>query len=584
MGAKDISKTMTLKDRVTGTLKNINGGTVQYKKNLKDLKKTANQTWKAVKVGVAAGAAAVAAAAGAGVLAASKFAETGDRIDKLSQKIGISRQAFQEWEFILSQSGTSVETLQMGFKTFVTQIDQAAAGTGKGAEAFKSLGISVTGTNGQLKNQETLFNEAVTALQGMEDGTKKAQLANQLLGRSGSELMPLLNGAAGSVEQMKKQAYELGLVIGNEGVDAAVEWTDAVDQAKRAMGGLFNTLAASTMPYFNKGIQWVVDKMPTVRKFVVGAFEAIRQAVERNVEKFNHVKAAVADLGGKIFGTFSPDGQGGGAVSWMIDTGIPKFIDGVAGVLSVATDIYNFVSDNWSKFEPLIYGIVGGLIAYKIAIKGIAAWKQIAAAAQWAWNAAMGANPIGLVVLGIASLIAVGTLLIRNLDNIKLAGQKTWNGLLAGAEWMINGVIKAVNWMADKALRPINKIIEGVNRITGSSIKTVEFGINTVDFTAAKYDIEGKEFDWRWKKEPRKESPDTIMQQLEEQQKNCEIKQQQQAESQTELVSALEENTSMLQSTKGGGNTISITVNGSDLTAEEIADKLVPRIERKLFA
>ena len=100
MGAKDISKTMTLKDRVTGTLKNINGGTVQYKKNLKNLEKTANKAWKAVKVGAAIGVAAIAGAAGASVVAANKFAATGERVDKLSQKIGLSRQGFQEWVII----------------------------------------------------------------------------------------------------------------------------------------------------------------------------------------------------------------------------------------------------------------------------------------------------------------------------------------------------------------------------------------------------------------------------------------------------------------------------------------------------
>ncbi|MCB5259638.1 MAG: hypothetical protein LHW48_04085 [Candidatus Cloacimonetes bacterium] len=468
-------------------------------------------------------------------------------------------------------------------KTLVTQVDQADKGVGKGAENFKRLGINVRDASGNLKNQETLFNEVAVALQNMEDGSEKARIANELLGRSGSELMPLLNGAAGSIEEMKKQAQDLGLIISDEGVDAAVIWTDAVDQAKRAMGGLFNTLASSAMPHFNKGIQWLVDKMPSVRKFVVDTFESIRQAIENNAEKFDRVKAAIDEIKNKIFGAFSPDGEGGGAINWLLETGIPGVVDGIASVLSVATDVYNFISDNWSKFEPLIYGIVGALIAYKAIKMGIATWTGIVTAAQWAWNAALNANPIGLVVIGIAALIAVGTLLIRNWDNVKLAGQKTWNSILSGVEWMVNGVIKAFNWMVEQALKPLNKLIEGINKITGASIATVEFGIKTVDFSAAKYDVEDKEFDWRWKKEPG-DSPDAIMAEVTAQQKKYELEQKQQATSQTQLVSALEENTEMLHSTRGGGNSFNITVVGTDLTAEEIADKLVPRIERKLFA
>ena len=51
---------------------------------------------------------------------------------------------------------------------------------------------------------------------GMTDNqAEKARLANELFGRSGSELMPLLNGEAGSIEAMKEQAHELGLVLGD---------------------------------------------------------------------------------------------------------------------------------------------------------------------------------------------------------------------------------------------------------------------------------------------------------------------------------------------------------------------------------
>src|SRR5690606_24942247 len=166
--------------------------------------KTGSKFGKLAK-GVGVGAAAIGAAAagaGAGMYAmATKAAGTTDRIDKLSQKIGLSREGFQEWDFIMSQSGGSVEGLQMGFKTLVNSVDQAIDGTGKGAESFEALGVSVKDASGNVRDQETIFNESVVALQNMEDGTEKAKLANDLFGRSGAEMMPLLNGAAGRSEE-----------------------------------------------------------------------------------------------------------------------------------------------------------------------------------------------------------------------------------------------------------------------------------------------------------------------------------------------------------------------------------------------
>ena len=58
----------------------------------------------AAKWGAAIGGAAI-VAGGALLSVANKASTALDRVDKLSQKIGISRKGFQEWDYVLSQSG-----------------------------------------------------------------------------------------------------------------------------------------------------------------------------------------------------------------------------------------------------------------------------------------------------------------------------------------------------------------------------------------------------------------------------------------------------------------------------------------------
>ncbi|MEO7904644.1 MAG: phage tail tape measure protein [Candidatus Saccharimonadales bacterium] len=175
----------------------------------------------------------------------------------------------------MSQSGGSVEGLQMGFKTMVNSIDQAVAGSGKGAESFAALGISVTDANGAVKDQETVFNEAVIALQGMEEGTEKAKLANDLFGRSGAEMMPLLNGAAGSIDEMKQQAHDLGLVLTDESIDAGVNFTDTIDQLQRAFGAAVAEIGVQFMPMIEKFANFIIDNMPTIQAVITTVFDAI---------------------------------------------------------------------------------------------------------------------------------------------------------------------------------------------------------------------------------------------------------------------------------------------------------------------
>jgi hypothetical protein len=161
-----------------------------------------------------------------------------DRVDKLSQKIGLSRVAFQEWDYILGQSGASVEGLQMGIKTLSNAADEAKKGTALYAESFDKLGVSVTDTNGKMKDQEILFSEVFSALADMENQTERTAIANKLLGRSATELAPTLNTSKEEIEQLRKEAHDLGVVYSDELIDAGVLLGDNIERLTKAFDGL----------------------------------------------------------------------------------------------------------------------------------------------------------------------------------------------------------------------------------------------------------------------------------------------------------------------------------------------------------
>lgn len=204
------------------------------------------------------------AAAGALVKFAESSASTADHVDKMSQKIGISRQAYQELDFICSQSGTSVDSLQVGMKSLVSAMDGAASGTASNVEQFNKLGVSVTNADGSLRSSEEVMWETLSALQSMDNETEKARLATELFGRSGTELLPLLNSESGSLEEMKQQAHDLGLVLDDELIDSGVSLTDTIDQMKRSFGSIVTQLGASLMPIVEKVAKYVIDNMPKI--------------------------------------------------------------------------------------------------------------------------------------------------------------------------------------------------------------------------------------------------------------------------------------------------------------------------------
>ena len=161
-----------------------------------------------------------------------------DRVDKLSQKIGLSRVAFQEWDYILGQSGASVEGLQMGLKTLSGAADEASKGNKQYKDSFDKLGVSVIDVNGNMKDQETLFNEVFSALADMENQTERTAIASDLLGRSATELAPTLNTSKEEIEQLRQEAHDLGVVYSDEVVDAGVALGDNIDRLKKSFDAL----------------------------------------------------------------------------------------------------------------------------------------------------------------------------------------------------------------------------------------------------------------------------------------------------------------------------------------------------------
>lgn len=277
------------------------------KKTEKNTESFASKLGNGIKTAAKWGAAIVAAAS-VGVAAltsiATSAASTTDNIDKMSQKIGISREAYQELDFVCSQSGTSVDNLKAGIKTLTNQMQSAADGSEKAQKAFESLGLSWTDNTGALKDQETMMWEVMAALQSCENQTEKSALAVDLFGKAGTELMPMLNGAAGSIEDMRKQAHDLGLVLSDDAIDMGVRFTDTVDQIKRSIAAFTTQVGVDVMPVIQTLLDWAIENMPMIQGVIQTGIGAVQVTVETFCNVLQGVFLAAQEMLGNTGITF----------------------------------------------------------------------------------------------------------------------------------------------------------------------------------------------------------------------------------------------------------------------------------------
>ena len=224
---------------------------------------------------MAAGTAAISAAL---IKGAGDVAEYGDNIDKMSQKMGLSASAYQEWDAVMQHSGTSMETMKASMKTLAN-----AAETGN--KAFEALGISQE----QLAtmSQQDLFEATIAGLQNVTDDTQRTYLAGKLLGRGATELGALLNTSAEDTQAMRDRVRELGGVMSDDAVKAAAAFQDNMQDLKTAMSGLGRGLISEVLPGFNQviegftslvaGEEGAVDKLSTGFSTLFTSLDGIMQ-------------------------------------------------------------------------------------------------------------------------------------------------------------------------------------------------------------------------------------------------------------------------------------------------------------------
>ena len=238
---------------------------------------------------VAAGAA-IGAMGAKFVSASAEVASYGDHIDKMSQKMGISAEAYQEWDAVMQHSGTTIDALKPAMKTLATQAE-------KGGAAFEKLGISEQEV--ASLSTEDLFAKVITGLQGMEEGTERTYLTSQLLGRGATELGALLNTSAEETQAMRDRVHELGGVMSDEAVKAAAAYQDQLQDMQTAFQGLSRNLMAEFLPsitgvmsglteIFNgnseKGIGQITESIKTLADGILAAIPSLAETGLKIVE------------------------------------------------------------------------------------------------------------------------------------------------------------------------------------------------------------------------------------------------------------------------------------------------------------
>jgi len=221
---------------------------------------------RVTKVAAAAMATAMVVAVGAITIQLRKMIDQADEIGKTAQKVGVTTTALQELQYAAELSGVSSEELTASLAKLARQ-------AAEGNKAFSAMSINVRDANGDIKSADRLMGEVADKFASYADGAQKTALAQELFGKSGHQMIAMLNGGAKGLKDAADEAQSFGAILSNSTIVAATKFNDNITRLKTVFTSLVYEIGNSVIPV----IQRLTDELLVGIKYSDGFFDALQK-------------------------------------------------------------------------------------------------------------------------------------------------------------------------------------------------------------------------------------------------------------------------------------------------------------------
>lgn len=350
--------------------------------------------------------------------------DLGGHLDDLRQKTGLSAEALQEYGYIAKLGGSDMDGFASGVTKFARTLKEAHDGSEQASGALQKVGITGKTLHDALKGGSAGLDGALMQIADrfakMPDGPEKTALAMTLFGKSGAALIPTLNRGKQGIADLRKEAEDLGVVMGESTVSAADELGDNIDKVKMSLTGLKNQAIAALLPTLKEMVdgflawvkankQLIISSITTAVHVLIGALQGLAKVagvvvdVIKFLQEHSELARAILIALGVTIGAVAVEA----AAAWLIGFApviaviatvtalILVFQDLLKGLLEgkgVIAAVVRWIAD---KFKALGHGIVEAFKAVgrffesiASAIKGafVAVIDWITDKITWAWD------------------------------------------------------------------------------------------------------------------------------------------------------------------------------------------------------
>lgn len=438
------------------------------------------------KIGAALIGAGTAIAAPLVAMAASA-ASYGDSLNDASTRTGIAVGVLVELGYAAEQSGTSMETLEGAIKKMQLTIVKAGDGSKQAKAALAKLFLTVEDlVNLSPDEQFRLIADRISQIQ---DPALRTATAVGVLGKSATDLLPMMIGGGQGIAEMEKQADELGLTLAGKLASSVGDVDDLLgslwrqikavkDSIGSAVADGIRPLLEASQPIIANFIKWIVANQSLVKTILlVGAGLAVVGGVLVTaglsatilMTAFGGLLAVATAIGGAIVSAFalvaSPIGIAVVAVG-SLTAGILYMGGAVKPILSTLSGLFQRLKTTAiGAWQGIVAAIGAGDLsaAAAVAVAGLnLAWAEAMAVLKTAWAKVIefmlstASEAWARLQLGFESAVdSIATAWFVAINDIQAAWAKLYSNIKSIHE-------NAIDYMEDRRLEVIAKR-EGLN-------------------------------------------------------------------------------------------------------------------------
>lgn len=380
----------------------------------------------------------LAASAGVGAMVKG-FADAAGNIDDITKRTGLAAEEIQGLSFAASMSGASIETVEAAIK----KMQKAGVNTGRGT--FED------------------FLTAADYIAKIENPAKRASEAMRIFGRAGTQLLPMFEGGAAGIEELRAEAERLGLVMSDEAVVAGAELGDTMDKLWISLTAVSNRIGATLAPMVIELSNRLIELIGTVSTFIEQNKEWI-VLTAKVAGVVAAVAAGVVVLGAVISGigaVMTGIGAAIGVVGSILGA-ILSPIGLIVVALGGAAAAFVYFSDTGSSIIQFLSERFGQLLDYVLPIFN--AIGTALRSGQWAEAANIAMLAVEQMVrVGMQPLYNLWTDLYTWIATAAIDAVTTIANVFAGIPTAImNGFSTAITWLTGTWDRTVNSIAKSL--------------------------------------------------------------------------------------------------------------------------